>query len=477
MKKAIISLSAGLVLMSSLCLDAKVRLPNALGDGMMLQQECDAALWGWTEKGRTVRVSVSWSRERYSAKADAEGKFMLKVKTPSASFTPHTIVFNDGEKVTVSDVIVGDIWICGGQSNMGMPLAGYTDCPVEGYGQAMVDAVNSGGVRYLKVPPRMSMTPEEDAECRWKGCSPSTVGYCDAIPYFFGSLLYRTLGIPIGLVEANMGGTCVESWLDEENLRAHTDEPLDGKAIGTIRPEEMRPLVWGNGTFWPIRNYTARGIIWYQGESNIGHAREEYPARLALLTAQWREGIGRGDNVPFYYVEIAPHSYDDPDGTGAALMRETQFSAMAVIPNSSMICTNDCVYDWEINQIHPSQKRKVGERLALVALNKTYGMSEIECESPRFREMKTEGSRVRVYLDNASGGLYRSENLTGFELAGEDRVFHPATARRIFGDCIELSAPQVGEPVAVRYCFRNFQLGNVANTAGLPLYPFRTDKW
>lgn len=358
-----------------------------------------------------------------------------------------------------------------------MPVMGYPDCPVEGLSQALVDAVYSSGIRYLKVPPKMSMTPLEDSECQWKKCTPETVGGSDAIPYFFARMLNSTLNIPIGLIEANMGGTCVESWLDEDNLRRHTDENITEEAIDAVRPEEMRPLVWGNGTFWPIRNYTAKGILWYQGESNIWHATSEYPVRLGLLVEQWREGIGRGNDVPFYYVEIAPYSYEEPDGTRAAYMREIQYSAMDVIPNSSMICTNDCVYDWEINQIHPSQKRKVGERLALVALNKTYGMKEIVCEGPRYREMKIDGSKVRIFLDNEAGGLYRSENLTGFEVAGADKVFYPATARRIFGECIELSSPHVKEPVAVRYCFKNFQLGNVANLAGFPLYPFRTDNW
>lgn len=464
---------------ASLALDAKVTLPHAISDGMVIQQECEANLWGWADKGRTVRVTVSWSKGKYSAKAGEDGKFILKVKTPSASFTPQTITFDDGGgKVTVTDVLVGDIWFCGGQSNMGMPMAGYDDCPVEGYNEAVADAVNSGGVRFLKVQPKTSMTPLEDVPCEWKACSPSTIRYCDAIPYYFGRLLYHTLDIPVGLVEANMGGTCVEGWIDEDNLRKYTDEDLSEDAINSIKPEGMRPLVWGNGTYWPVRHHTARGIIWYQAESNIWHATQDYPRRLAILVDQWRKGYGRSaEEVPFYYVEITPFSYDDPDGTRSAHMREIQFKAMDVVPNSSMVCTNDCMYDWEVNQIHPSQKRKIGERLAYLALNKTYGLKDIICESPRFREMKVSGDTVRVYLDNEFGGLYRSEGLVGFEVAGEDKVFHPAEARRIFKECIEITCPDVPKPVAVRYCFKNFQLGNVANLAGLPLYPFRTDDW
>ncbi|MBR5034165.1 MAG: 9-O-acetylesterase [Bacteroidales bacterium] len=477
MIKRLISSFLFLSLLSGLSTEAKVRLPHALSDGMMIQQECEANLWGWTDKGKMVKVSVSWSKQKYSVKADDDGRFFLKVKTPSASFVPQTITFNDGEKVIVKDVIVGDIWVCGGQSNMGMPMAGYDDCPVEEYNQAVVDAIYSGGVRYLKIPPRMSMTPVEDASCEWRICTPSSIRYSDAIPYFFGRLLNRALDIPIGLIQADMGATCVESWLDEENLRQYTDVNVSEKAINSIEIEGLRPLVWGNGTYWPIKNYTARGIIWYQGESNIHYAADQYPQRLALLVDQWRKGFGRGEEVPFYYVEIAPYSYDDPDGTSAAYMREIQFKAMDVIPNSSMICTNDCVYDWEINQIHPSQKRKVGERLAFVALNKTYGQKDIICDSPRLKEIKIDGSIVSVYLDNEFGGLYRSGNLEGFEVAGEDRIFHKASARRIFRDCIEIISPEVNEPVAVRYCYKNFQLGNVANLAGLPLYPFRTDNW
>ena len=473
----IILAAVALSVVSSVSTDAKVRLPHAISDGMIIQQECEANLWGWAEKGKTIKVSVSWSKERYTVQTDDEGKFILKVKTPKASFTPQTITFNDGEKVTVKDVLVGDIWVCGGQSNMGMPIAGYDDCPVEDYNNAVADAVNSKGVRYLKVPPKMSITPLDDAPCEWRICSPATVRYSDAIPYFFGRLLNQALDIPIGLIQANMGATRVESWISEENLKKYTDEDLSEDAINAIKPEEVRPMVWGNGTYWPVKNYTARGIIWYQGESNIWYATEDYPRRLGIMVDQWRRGYGRGEEVPFYYVEIAPYSYDDSDGTRAAHMREIQFNAMEVIPNSHMICTNDCMNEWEENQIHPSQKRKVGERLAFVALNKTYGMKDIICEGPRFREMKISGDTVRVYLDNEFGGLYRSENLVGFEVAGADKVFHKASAKRIFRECIEITCPEVKEPVAVRYCYKNFQLGNVANLVGLPLYPFRTDNW
>ena len=467
-----------LLLLCAASLQAKVRLPHVIGDNMVLQQNTQARLWGWAKPGKTVKVSVSWSDITYSAKAGKDGKWLVSVATPAASYTPLSITFDDGEPTTLHGVLSGEVWVCAGQSNMEMPVRGFGNCPVEGYNQAVTDAVHSKGIHYVKIPSVMSMTPLEDAQCEWRECNPFTVGEASAVGYFFARVMNRTLDVPVGLVMANKGGTRVESWLTRENLQRHTTETLDSlEMVKRFSWDYHRPLLWGNGTFNPILNYTVKGILYYQGCSNVGDPGNQYSERLALLAKQWREQFGLGE-IPFYFVQIAPYYYDDDvNGVSGALLREQQQRAASLIPNSALVCTNDLVYPWETQQIHPCQKQPVGERLAFIALNKSYGMHTIMCESPSFKELTISNDTCYVRLQNDYDGISRYEDIQGFEVAGADKVFHPAKAYYYWTKGIIITCDEVKKPVAVRYCFRNFQLGNVANQAGLPLFPFRTDNW
>ncbi len=466
------------MLLCAASLQAKVRLPHVIGDNMVLQQNTQARLWGWAKPGKTVKVSVSWSDITYSAKAGKDGKWLVSVATPAASYTPLSITFDDGEPTTLHGVLSGEVWVCAGQSNMEMPVRGFGNCPVEGYNQAVTDAVHSKGIHYVKIPSVMSMTPLEDAQCEWRECNPFTVGEASAVGYFFARVMNRTLDVPVGLVMANKGGTRVESWLTRENLQRHTTEALDSlEMVKRFSWDYHRPLLWGNGTFNPILNYTVKGILYYQGCSNVGDPGNQYSERLALLASQWREQFGLGE-IPFYFVQIAPYYYDDDvNGVSGALLREQQQRAASLIPNSALVCTNDLVYPWETQQIHPCQKQPVGERLAFIALNKSYGMHTIMCESPSFKELTISNDTCYVRLQNDYDGISRYEDIQGFEVAGADKVFHPAKAYYYWTKGIIITCDEVKKPVAVRYCFRNFQLGNVANQAGLPLFPFRTDNW
>ena len=466
------------------CAQAKVRLPHLIGDNMVLQQNTEARLWGWDEPGKDVTVSVSWSTKTYKAKTGKDGKWMVKVSTPAASYTPLSIAFDDGETVIINGVLSGEVWVCAGQSNMEMPVKGFGNCPVEGYNEEVLQARRYKGIHYVKVPSVMSMTPLEDADCEWREIGPETVGEASATGYFFAQALNSSLDVPVGLVIANKGGTRVESWLTRENLQKHTTEPLD--TMGIVNGHEWdyhRQLVWGNGTFNPILKYTVKGIIFYQGCSNVGDPGNQYSERLQLLVQQWREQFGLGE-IPFYFVEIAPYHYDNVDGDNGARLREQQYLASTKIPNSGLVCTNDLVYPYETTQIHPVQKKPVGWRLALLALNQTYGMGNVWCKSPSFKDMKIDGSTVHIHLKDDYGSINRFEDIQGFEVAGADRVFHPAKAVHFWqpgggewDETIKITCPEVEHPVAIRYCFKNFQLGNLKNGAGLPLFPFRTDNW
>ena len=465
---------------------AKVRLPHLVCDNMVLQQQTDARLWGWAKSGSEVKVTTSWNNAVVSVKTGKDGKWLAKVRTPKASYAPLTITFDDGDgSVTINNVVSGEVWVCAGQSNMEMPVKGFWGCPVKDYNQVVIDARNHKGVRSVKIPSIMRMEPQEDAECAWRECSPQTVSEFSATGYFFARTMHQALDIPIGIIEANKGGTRVESWLTKENLQKYTQEPVDSAGIVAFKPDQdyLRGLLWGNGTFNPILNYTVKGILFYQGCSNVGDPGNQYSERLKLLVEQWRQQFALGE-IPFYFVEIAPYHYDDVQGTQGALLREQQQRAAQMIPNSSLVCTNDLVYPYETTQIHPAQKQQVGERLAYTALNRDYGFEQVLYKSSTYKDMTIKGDTIYIHLQDNYHADAPYEQIVGFEIAGDDRVFHPAKAQHFWqpgggywDEAIIVSSPEVKKPVAVRYCFRNFQLGNVTNAANLPLFPFRTDNW
>ena len=482
MNKKLLALAAMALVATGV--QAKVKLPHILGDNMIIQQNSEANLWGWDKPGTEVNITTSWSSQKYTVKTGKDGKWAVKIQTPKASYTPLSITFDDGEKTTLNNILSGEVWVCAGQSNMEMPVKGFGNCPVKDFNQVVIDAKNYKGIHYVKIPSVMSMKPLDDANCEWKEVSTETVGEASATGYFFAQTVNKALDIPVGLVMANKGGSRVESWLDRDYLKKNTNEPLDTNGIvKKFSWEYHRPLVWGNGTFHPILNYTVKGILFYQGCSNVGDPAGQYTKRLADLVAQWRRDFKQG-NIPFYFVEIAPYHYDNVNGDWGAKLREQQFKAAAIIPNSGIISTNDCVYPYEKEQIHPAQKQKVGERLGFMALNKTYGMKNVIGDCMTFKEMNIVGDTVKVHFDNEFGAYNRFEGIEGFEIAGEDKVFHPATAKHFWqagndpwNECIIITSPEVKKPVALRYCFKNFQLGNLANAGGLPLFPFRTDNW
>ena len=482
MKKFLLTAFVAVAMASA---QAKVTLPYVMGNNMILQQQTEARLWGKTT-AKEVKVTTSWDNEVYTAKASKNGDFILKVKTPKASYTPLSITFDDGDRLTLSNILSGEVWVCAGQSNMEMPVKGFGNCPVEGYNDAVVTANEYKGVHYVKIPSVMRVEPQWNSEpTEWKEVSPQTVGEASATGYFFAQVLNKTLDVPIGLIMANKGGTRVESWLTKENLKKYTKEPTDSAGIVAFKPEwdYHRAMLWGNGTFNPILNYTVRGIIYYQGCSNVGDPGDQYSERMKILVDQWRGQFGLGE-IPFYFVEIAPYHYDNVNADNGARLREQQYKASQIIPNSGLVCTNDLVYPYEPAQIHPAQKKPVGQRLAYLALNKTYGLTAVGCMSPSFKDMRVTGDIVDIHLANDLGAISRFEDIQGFELAGEDRVFHPAKAEHFWqpgggywDETIRLSSPEVKKPVAIRYCFKNFQIGNLKNAAGLPLFPFRTDNW
>lgn len=457
---------------------AKITLPEIIGDNMVLQQQTNARLWGWAEPESEITVTSSWGRTAV-AKTDRTGRWSLTIQTPEASFTPQSIsIKGDGSDITLQDVLIGEVWFASGQSNMDMPLRGYGVQPIEGAMQAIAYSSKYPGIRFATVPTRVSYTEQEHAPgLSWKKANPENAAEFSACAWFFAQSLSDILQVPVGIISCAYGGSSVEGWIPQSILASYPDIDIEKEKADESRNDWTRSSTMYNAMYAPVRGYNVKGIIWNQGESNVGK-HDTYPQRQADMVGNWRKEWKLGE-LPFYYVELPSWEYGDGiDGTSCALFRECQHKATEILPNSGVVCTTDLVYDHEVKDIHASQKQPLGERLAFMAADRTYGIKGIHTQYPTFKEVLYEGDKATLRFNNRYGGFTPNLNLPGFEVAGEDRVFHPATAVEDWNShTITVSAPEVKDIKAVRYCFRNFAPGRLHDMLGLPLVPFRTDSW
>lgn len=459
--------------------DAKLALRHPAGDGMVLQQQTEAAVWGFASPGATITVTPSWNGRAYRAKADADGHWTAKVDTPAASYKPYTVkVSGDGGTITIKDVLIGEVWIASGQSNMEMPVRGFYNCPVEGYNEVVSQAPARDRIRMFFAHVDQSYEPLEEVRNTdgWHGADPNTIPEMSATAYFFARKANEVLDIPVGIVAIPYGGARVESWLPESTVRAYGTEDLSHEAIDA-QVHYLRPFLAYNAMEVPVQGYTARGFIWYQGCSNVGH-HEEFVSRMQDLVKQWRSDWGDStDSMPFYMVEIAPYRYK-PVGNGdsGSYLRLAQHEAAEKIPNSGCITTNDLAYSYEADNIHPCQKQPVGERLAYMALNRIYGYSRIACDSPQATEIFRQeglGSEICVRLSNCPNGLDRWMEIEGLEVCGSEGVWNPVSyAYFEYGGYLRIRCEGVFDPCEVRYGWGDFNPGNLHNAEGLPVTPF-----
>ncbi|MCR5130678.1 MAG: sialate O-acetylesterase [Prevotella sp.] len=484
MKKLIIFVMA--ILLPSAVL-AKIELPEIVGDDMVLQQQTDARLWGKATPNSAITVTASWTSEKFSTQADSEGRWLLAVKTPAASKDFQTIVIEEGsgkkgksaDKVVLSRVLIGEVWFCSGQSNMEMPLGGFWNCPVKGNNEIIATASEYRYVRVAPIKQNGQTKPVEEAPGKWLVPSPETAPSFSATAWFFAAMLQRALDIPVGVIACAWGGSKVEGWLPESIVSGYSDIDIakeQKEGWNGSWWHYYTPCIMYNGMLHPLRHYSVKGFLWYQGESNVGKD-DTYPERLKTMANLWRQEFGGTvESMPFYLVEIAPWG-GYGDWLSSPIFRECQHRAAELIGNSGVVCTNDLVEPYEFNQIHPAEKREVGNRLAYMALNRTYGMKNVQCDSPEYDHMQVNGNEVEVFFRYADEGLSPWQGIEGFELAGADGVFHPAKARlNESNKTIIVSADSVSAPTAVRYCFKSFQIGNLKNMRGLPVVPFRSDK-
>ena len=465
-----------LLLLAWVALNAKVQLPSLISNNMVLQQHTDVKLWGMAKPNTLVCVSPSWDKQTHNCHSDKSGRWMLSIPTPQGGFTLHSILFDDGEQTTVSNIMVGEVWLASGQSNMEMPLKGFVNCPTKDAAETILLAGESEGVRMFNVSHVQEFEPQNSCKGSWTLSSPMTAPEFSAAAYHFATYLSRTLNMPVGILNCTYGGSKVESWTDRELLETYDDINLHPDSIQK-GPAYLRPMMMYNGMLYPLHNYTIRGFIWYQGESNVGK-HSTYAQRLANMVRIWREKWGLGE-LPFYYAEIAPYVYSGNQKDLAPYLREAQYKAQNLIPNSAMFSTNDLVEPFEKDNIHPGNKMEVGKRFALLALNLTYGIKSIGCHGPEYKELKISGNEARVSFKHIEMGYSRNRDIQGFEVAGTDRNFYLADSVRVDWRSrqVVVSSIKVSHPVAVRYCFRDFQIGNMGGMNGLPMVPFRTDDW
>ena len=446
-----------------------------MGDHMILQQNSSVKLWGWADN-KKVTVTTSWNNQTYQVLTDKNGAWLVKVNTPGASYTPYFITISDGEEVILSDILIGEVWICSGQSNMDMRMMGNTGQPIDRSLETILHAGNyRNRIRFIAVSRTKDVQQRTDFEGRkWEVSAPEAVMTCSAVAYFFPKQVTEVLDIPVGLVISSWGGSRIESWMNEKTLAS-----IDGVDIEAARSSKLkmhhRLECMYDTMLWPVRNFTARGFLWYQGESNIFNYYCYAPMMTAMVQL-WRE-VWEAPDMPFYYVQIAPHKYGNSRNINSALLQEAQMKALKTIPNSGMIPTIDVGDEF---CIHPPQKNVVGLRLANLALTKTYGLHKLPSTGPMMTKVEYSGNKAIVTLDNAPYGLAPGNcELEGFEIAGADKKFYPAKAR-IAGRTrnVEVWSDQVTQPVAVRYAFRNYvDHITLRNTLGIAAFPFRTDTW
>lgn len=441
---------------------AQIRLASIFGNDMVLQQQADVPLWGWANPTQEVTVKGSWDNIEVKTVTDHNARWKVTLKTPAAG-GPYTVSFRTNYEVTLQNVMIGEVWLCSGQSNMEWSMSASTD------GTAEAPSANYPGIRLFLIGRSAAESPQLRGEGKWQVCTPESVRAFSAVGYFFGKKLHADLNIPIGLIAASWGGTPAEAWTPDSLITADPELNASSLKLPQQRWGAKEPGHIFNSMIYPFVPFPIAGVIWYQGEANTP-APATYKKLMETMINGWRAVFNK--QFPFYYVQIAPYAYGKPfEGT---LIREQQ-AKMVSIPNTGMAVISDAVEN--VNDIHPKNKKPVGERLANYALAETYGRTGLFYKTPLYKSMRVEKGQIIVTFDNCPNGLIsRGGEPSEFMIAGDDKKFVPAKAR-ISGNTVIVSAKEVKEPIAVRFGWDNTSIPNLFSKEGLPVSCFRTDDW
>jgi len=497
---------------------ADVRLPAMISDHMVLQRGKEAPIWGWADPQEKVTITTSWQKRRWMIEADADGKWMVRIMTPTKATGPFAITFRAENEIRIEDILIGEVWLCSGQSNMEFPVGVVEEeswkTGVHNYMQEVAQA-NYPRIRFFTVAKQVGEKPEQACMGNWTSCTPQAVIPFSAVAYFFGRELHTELaGVPVGLIQSTWGGSPAEAWTSFDTLmtdaeckayingwelskRTYQQEkneyPEKLKAWREVAKQAVRekqfapplpkeptpphphhqPAGLFNGMIAPVIPFGIRGVLWYQGEANVSRAQGYHKLFSALIT-NWRSAWGRKD-LPFYYVQLANFI---PTNAAAiedswAQLREAQLQTLS-LSNTGMAVAIDI---GDPKDIHPKNKQDVGHRLALWALANAYGRKQV-FSGPLFESMTVESNKIRIRFRHIGGGLTtpNGEDMTGFMIAGADQKFFAAIAE-VRGKSIVVYSRHVSSPVAVRYAWADNPQGNLYNREGLPASPFRTDVW
>ena len=494
---------------------ADVKLPGVFGHHMVMQRDATLPVWGWAAAGEKVTVSIGGQTK--TGTADASGKWSVKLDAMPAG-GPHELSVEGNNQIRLNDVLIGEVWLCSGQSNMDMPVRRCLNARAE------VASARFPKIRMMTVARVFAETPRETCGGHWAICRPDTVGSLSAVAYFFGRELHRELDVPVGLICPYYSGTPIQSWIDvehqkarpelrpmlrgwedlfahfnpaeakakhEEQLAAWKENAARAEAAGKPVPRKpyppldprtsiYRPAYLYNGTVAPLAPYAIRGAVWYQGETNsnpdnaglFGLPAELYGLQLRTLIENWRQRWGQGP-FTFIWVQLPNYNAYPQEADGWVTVREQMFKSLAM-ENTGMAVTVDV---GDAADVHPKNKQDVGKRLALWALGTTY-QKDVVYSGPLYRSMSKQGGKIAIEFDHVGGGLVAkgADRLKGFTVAGADKKFVRADAT-IDGDNVIVSSPQVENPIAVRYAWAANPTCNLHNKAGLPASPFRTDEW
>lgn len=444
---------------------AKLWTPSIISDHMVLQQQSTITIWGWsTVTNETLTIVGSWDNQELKTKVH-QGVWQIQMPTPVAG-GPYTLSIKGHEELVFSNVMLGEVWIASGQSNMQWtPNMGLDNVEEE------IKNANYPEIRFFNVPQRKSASLQDDTPGQWEVCSPETMQNFSSVGYFFGRKLHKDLNVPVGIISSNWGGTPVEVWIPGPLIQNDQELKQAADKLSEFEWWPEQPGSTYNAMIHPLTRFEIAGAIWYQGESNRVNAKSYYRSFPVLIEA-WRKAWQK--EIPFYFAQIAPYTYnkDVPD-VQAAVVRDAQLHTMQTVSNTGMAVTNDI---GNLQDIHPTNKQEVGRRLALWALAKTYGASVVY-SGPIFRELEIVKNKAILHFDHVVEGLeMQGKTLNEFYMAGPDKVFHKAKAK-IKGNTVVVTASQVKNPAAVRFAFYDKALPNLFNSEGLPASAFRTDDW
>lgn len=454
-----------LLLITAFSTSAAIKLPDILSSGMVLQQKSKIHLWGEAANASEVRITTSWNSKNYTVRAAEEGAFSLQVPTPKAG-GPYTISFSDKDGTAVlEDILIGEVWLCSGQSNMEMPMKGFKNQPILDSEKILAEAANNK-LRLFTTRKAVSFEVLKSCQGKWEVSTPQSAANTSALAFQFGQMLQKRLNVPVGIIVSSWGGTPINGWMSRESLAAI--EP-----VSSVRPDTITsktPTALYNGMIAPLTSFAVGGVLWYQGENN--HREPEmYEKMMPAMVRDWRVKFN-DPKLSFYFVQIAPWLYSKTGIQYAPYFREMQYRLSKTIPHSGMAVTTDIGSN---KTIHPPDKTKIAERLLRVALAETYHQKTAYL-GPELKSMKIKGNKALLTFHHGKGLVLKNAGTDNFEIAGKDSVFHKAEAKIVSGK-LEVYSPQVSEPQAVRYAFKNYAAGDLFNGEGLPASSFRTDNW